>query len=176
MSYCLNPECRKPYNPSGTRFCQSCGTKLLLGDRYRALQPIGQGGFGKTFLAVDEYKPSQPQCVIKQFFPQVASSNIEKAAELFQTLADQGVTDVITEFMLKPVDDKELAAQTRELEAIRALVRNPAQRGLLGLGKKASIEAQVVSLIDNSSTVNPGFKDYLKDRGELVFDRIATQH
>jgi len=84
MSYCLNPECRKPYNPSGTRFCQSCGTKLLLGDRYRALQPIGQGGFGKTFLAVDEYKPSQPQCVIKQFFPLVTGANAEKAAELFR--------------------------------------------------------------------------------------------
>lgn len=84
MSYCLNPECRKPYNPSGTRFCQSCGTKLLLGDRYRALQPIGQGGFGKTFLAVDEYKPSRPQCVIKQFFPLVGGANAEKAAELFR--------------------------------------------------------------------------------------------
>jgi serine/threonine protein kinase len=57
---------------------------LLLGDRYRALQPIGQGGFGKTFLAVDEYKPSQPQCVIKQFFPLVAGANAQKAAELFR--------------------------------------------------------------------------------------------
>jgi hypothetical protein len=35
---------------------------------------------------------------------------------------------------------------------------------------------QVVSLLYESSTVNAGFKDYLKDRGELVFDRIATQH
>lgn len=35
---------------------------------------------------------------------------------------------------------------------------------------------QLVSLIEESSTVNPGFKDYLKSRGELVFDRIATQH
>ena len=87
MSYCLNPQCRKPYNPSGTRFCQSCGTKLLLGDRYRAMQPIGQGGFGRTFLAVDEYKPSQPQCVIKQFFPQITGANAEKAAELFRSEA-----------------------------------------------------------------------------------------
>ena len=35
---------------------------------------------------------------------------------------------------------------------------------------------QVVSLITESSAVNRGFKDYLKSRGELVFDRIATQH
>lgn len=56
---------------------------MLLGDRYRAIKPIGQGGFGKTFLAVDEYKPSLPRCVIKQFFPQ-NSADAEKAAELFR--------------------------------------------------------------------------------------------
>jgi formylglycine-generating enzyme required for sulfatase activity len=31
------------------------------------LKVIGQGGFGKTFLAQDEGKPSKPRCVIKQF-------------------------------------------------------------------------------------------------------------
>jgi serine/threonine protein kinase len=69
MSYCLNPYCEKPAsNPPTAKFCQSCGTKLLLKDRYRAIKLIGQGGFGKTFLAVDEDKPSKPPCVIKQFF------------------------------------------------------------------------------------------------------------
>ncbi len=84
MSYCLNPDCQKPQNPAASKFCLNCGSKLLLGDRYRAITPIGQGGFGRTFLAVDEYKPSQPRCVIKQFFPQAqGTSNAEKAAELF---------------------------------------------------------------------------------------------
>jgi serine/threonine protein kinase len=32
----------------------SCGAKILLKDRYRALKLLGQGGFGKTFKAVDE--------------------------------------------------------------------------------------------------------------------------
>jgi formylglycine-generating enzyme required for sulfatase activity len=40
---------------------------LLIQERYRALRVIGQGGFGKTFLAQDEGKPSKPRCVIKQF-------------------------------------------------------------------------------------------------------------
>lgn len=84
MSYCLNPDCQKPENPDGYKFCQSCGFKLVLGDRYRPIKPIGQGGFGRTFLALDEYKPSKPRCVIKQFFPQIqSSSNAQKAAELF---------------------------------------------------------------------------------------------
>jgi len=56
-----------------------------LGDRYGAKKIIGQGGFGRTFLAVDEYKPSKPPCVIKQFYPQVqGTSSIQKAAELFE--------------------------------------------------------------------------------------------
>ncbi|HIK12222.1 MAG TPA: protein kinase [Oscillatoriaceae cyanobacterium M33_DOE_052] len=90
MSYCLNPNCRKPENPDGNKFCISCGSKLLLADRYRATKTIGQGGFGKTFLAVDEYKPSHPPCVIKQFLPQTNSpASAQKAAELFQREAQQ---------------------------------------------------------------------------------------
>ncbi|WP_408648793.1 protein kinase domain-containing protein [Tumidithrix elongata] len=83
MSYCLNSTCNKQ-NPSDAKFCKHCGWRLLLRDRYRAVKKIGQGGFGKTFLAVDEDKPSKPLCVIKQFFPsnQDPSSAI-KAAELF---------------------------------------------------------------------------------------------
>ena len=68
--YCLNPNCPTPQNPQNTKFCLSCGFKLLLRERYRAIKPIGQGGFGRTFLAVDEDKPSKPPCVIKQFYPQ----------------------------------------------------------------------------------------------------------
>jgi len=50
-----------------TKFCSQCRSKLLIQERYRALRVIGQGGFGKTFLAQDEGKPSKPRCVIKQF-------------------------------------------------------------------------------------------------------------
>ena len=85
MRQCLNPDCLFQ-NPSGsTKFCQKCGNKLLLGDRYGAQKIIGQGGFGRTFLAIDEYKPSKPPCVIKQFYPQLqGASSIQKAAELFE--------------------------------------------------------------------------------------------
>lgn len=84
MSYCLNPRCPSPHNPTGTNFCRTCGAKLLLKERYRTIKPLGQGGFGKTFLAVDEDKPSHPHCVIKQFFPQAQGTNtVQKAAELF---------------------------------------------------------------------------------------------
>ncbi|RCJ18026.1 serine/threonine protein kinase [Nostoc minutum NIES-26] len=90
MSYCLNPRCPKPENPNDVRFCLSCGSKLLLKERYRAIKPIGQGGFGRTFLAVDEDKPSKPRCVIKQFYPQAQGTNtVQKAVELFNQEAVQ---------------------------------------------------------------------------------------
>jgi WD40 repeat protein len=84
MSYCLNPVCQTPQNADRTQFCLNCGSKLLLRERYRALKPLGRGGFGRTFLAVDEDKPSKPRCAIKQFFPlSQGTSSAEKAAELF---------------------------------------------------------------------------------------------
>jgi serine/threonine protein kinase len=81
MSYCLNPNCPKPQNPPGGKFCQYCGVKMLLNQRYRAIKLIGQGGFGRTFLAIDEHKPSKPTCVIKQFLPQ---NDNAKATQLFE--------------------------------------------------------------------------------------------
>jgi serine/threonine protein kinase len=84
MSYCLNPSCVQPTNPPQANFCRSCGGVLRLRDRYLAVQPIGQGGFGRTFKAIDEDKPSKPFCVIKQFFPQMEGTTAaQKAAELF---------------------------------------------------------------------------------------------
>ncbi|QUS60346.1 protein kinase [Synechocystis sp. PCC 7339] len=84
QSQCLNPNCLA-INLANHRFCQKCGQKLWLKDRYQALKLIGQGGFGTTFLAVDLDKPSQPRCVIKQFFPQgQETGSLGKAAELFK--------------------------------------------------------------------------------------------
>jgi len=84
MSYCLNPSCPNPQNTNSEKFCSSCGSKLLLKQRYRAIKPIGQGGFSRTFLARDEDKPSLPECVIKQFYPQAqGTSTLAKAIELF---------------------------------------------------------------------------------------------
>ncbi|MEN9233806.1 MAG: serine/threonine-protein kinase [Gloeomargarita sp. DG02_1_bins_92] len=86
MSYCLNPDCPRPgQNPPEAVVCQACGSHLILQSRYRALRPLGQGGFGRTFLAVDEDKPSKPKCVVKQFLPmEMDAQSYAKASELFQ--------------------------------------------------------------------------------------------
>ncbi|KAF3884096.1 serine/threonine protein kinase [Tolypothrix bouteillei VB521301] len=91
MSYCLNPNCPKPTaNHSNNKFCTTCGSKLLLAERYRAIKLLGQGGFGRTFLAIDEYKPSQRHCVVKQLLPQAQGTNtLNKASELFKLEAER---------------------------------------------------------------------------------------
>ena len=83
MSQCLNPDCLQQNLPD-TIFCQHCGSKLILQERYRSVRVIGEGGFGRTFLAVDKQRLDTP-CVIKQFLPQQSgSAALEKATELFK--------------------------------------------------------------------------------------------
>jgi serine/threonine protein kinase len=88
MSQCLNPVCGKS-NLVGEKFCSKCGSKLLLADRYRATEFLGQGGFGRTFKAMDEYR-LQTRCVIKQFLPlHHGSKALKKSKELFEQEAIQ---------------------------------------------------------------------------------------
>jgi serine/threonine protein kinase len=95
MSYCFNPNCSNPQNSDDGKFCQDCGSKLLLNSVsdqgesviYRGIKLIGQGGFGRTFLAVDQSQTGTFDCVIKQFFPQ--SRNTAKSTELFQQEAER---------------------------------------------------------------------------------------
>lgn len=89
MSYCLNPACPNPQNLTQTELCQACGFKLLLRDRYRIIQALGQGGFGATFLAVNESLPGQPSCVIKQLRPNANAPHVlDMARELFKREAE----------------------------------------------------------------------------------------
>jgi formylglycine-generating enzyme required for sulfatase activity len=105
MSYCINPTCPAPAkNSPTTNFCISCGKKILLKDRYRAEKLLGQGGFGKTFKAVDEDQPRKPFCVIKQFsFQSNKPKHREMALKLFyeeaQHLEALGKHDQIPELL-----------------------------------------------------------------------------
>lgn len=54
-----------------------------IGDRYQIIEQLGQGGMGKTYLAIDTVADNKP-CVVKEFFPQSASqSSWQKCRELF---------------------------------------------------------------------------------------------
>lgn len=63
---CLSPRCPQPLNLAGATHCQACGQPLWLNQRYRCEAVLGEGGFGRTYLAVDEQMTPPGRCVVKQ--------------------------------------------------------------------------------------------------------------
>jgi serine/threonine protein kinase len=62
-----------------------------LHQRYRLLKPLGQGGFGKTFLAQDEYQSTKALCVVKQILPNHNNPQVtERFQQETQRLAEVG--------------------------------------------------------------------------------------
>ena len=83
MSFCLNPQCDRPHNPDQGNFCLNCGAPLLLRGHYRAIRPLGRGGFARTYLGIDRDRLDTP-CAIKQFLPSAKTpAGRDKAIELF---------------------------------------------------------------------------------------------
>ena len=57
---------------------------LILNNRYRIVKEIGQGGFGRAYLAEDIHRYRE-LCVLKEFAPQVESEReLSKAEDLFE--------------------------------------------------------------------------------------------
>ncbi len=77
-------------NPPFNKFCQECGQPLpihlgkILHNRYRLERILGQGGFGRTYLAEDITLANE-KCVLKEFTPQeLPPEQWQKAQELFE--------------------------------------------------------------------------------------------
>ena len=82
--YCCNPACPSPQNPDSNQFCQGCGLSLLqtplFSGQYEVIKVLGQGAFGRTYLAKNK-KRFDSLCVIKKF---IAEGQGSKAKELFE--------------------------------------------------------------------------------------------
>ena len=81
MSLCINPRCLQPDHPGndGSQFCQSCGSDLLLLNRYRVMRLLSdKSGFGKVFEAFDRTTPK----ILKVLKPNLSQN--AKAVALFQ--------------------------------------------------------------------------------------------
>lgn len=92
MLCCLNPDCDRPINPDNHLHCQNCGVPLiaLLHSRFKVIEPIGRGGFGKTYLAEDTHKLND-RCVVKQlaYDGQGTRAVQQKVGQLFEQEAKQ---------------------------------------------------------------------------------------
>lgn len=81
MSFCINPHCSKPKSITESRYCQSCGSDLLLNGKYRVTNLLSaKGGFANTYEVVDEQKTPK---VLK-----VLTYDSSKAIDLFQQEAN----------------------------------------------------------------------------------------
>ncbi len=81
MSLCINPKCPQPDNPANNnhRFCQSCGSELLIGGRYRVKSLLSdKSGFGKIYEAEEAGAPQ----ILKVLKDELNAN--AKAVELFQ--------------------------------------------------------------------------------------------
>ncbi|MFP4220883.1 MAG: protein kinase domain-containing protein [Phormidium sp.] len=93
MIFCLNPNCSQPRNTDEASHCVTCGSRLKLRGRYRPTKPLARGGFGRTYIAVDEDRLNT-FCVIKQLLPQddgseVTEGSYDKTISLFYQEATQ---------------------------------------------------------------------------------------
>ncbi|MGB8703345.1 MAG: protein kinase, partial [Thermosynechococcaceae cyanobacterium] len=74
----------------------------LVNNQYTIIRQIGQGGFGKTYLAENTAEPSSPRCVIKEFIPQDIHDS-EEALRLFisesNRLKEVGIHPQIPSFL-----------------------------------------------------------------------------
>ncbi|MGL5084055.1 MAG: protein kinase domain-containing protein [Microcoleaceae cyanobacterium] len=111
MSYCLNPNCPNPSDPSnvGRQACSQCGSELLLKGRYRILRQLGGGGFGKTFEIADEkLKTYRVLKVLLKEHPK-AVALFKQEAKVLSELNHPGVPKVDGDgyFTFKPKGSKE---------------------------------------------------------------------
>ena len=81
--YCINPHCKKPDHPQNkdpnTRFCNSCGSQLLLNNQFRVSRLLSaDSGFGLVYECFEGFSASILKVLKSQWNSQ------PKAVELFK--------------------------------------------------------------------------------------------
>ncbi|MDT9192505.1 MAG: serine/threonine-protein kinase [Limnospira sp. PMC 1240.20] len=147
MSLCFNPACRHE-NPKDIVSCERCGQSLKLGDRYRGLREIGSGGFGRTYLGIDESETNHPPCAIKQFFPlltndaKVSSRLFRREAQSLQVLNHPQIPKFLAYFS---IDEQQYIIQ--EFIPGETLEQELAERGVFGESKIRDILNQILPIL-----------------------------
>ncbi|MDY7050261.1 MAG: serine/threonine-protein kinase [Microcystis panniformis WG22] len=119
--YCINPDCSQPEHPSNnnsnTRYCQSCGSELLLNGKYRVSRLLSDTtGFGVVYEAFEGFTAKILKVLQEKW------NNEPKAVELFKReydvlleLSRQNVTGV-------PQADAYFQYSTRKGKILHCLV------------------------------------------------------
>jgi Protein kinase domain len=112
-------------------------SELLLQERYRIIKPMTQGTTCKTFLALDEGKPSKPSCIIKKMSMEITKlehlPGLNKCSQLPKVL-DYFIQDDQQYLVQKFVDGVCLAQELTELGSFQETkIRQLLNDLLLGL-------------------------------------------
>ncbi|AFY50484.1 putative transmembrane sensor domain protein [Nostoc sp. PCC 7524] len=77
------------HNAPATFTSEKSNGEFFLNNRYQITKVIGAGGFGRTYLAQDTQRPSNPSCVVKKLMPARRDTKfLEVARRLFNTEAE----------------------------------------------------------------------------------------
>ncbi len=93
MSYCINPKCPDRHNLDYLEFCQSCGTPLLIQNRYRLVKPLrelDEQNLTEVF-AIDDQGTAKVLKVLKN--PQLMQM-FEREVRTLQQLKHPGIPKV----------------------------------------------------------------------------------
>ncbi|MGL5081236.1 MAG: protein kinase domain-containing protein, partial [Microcoleaceae cyanobacterium] len=105
IALCFNPACSNPDNSFGEQTCSGCGADLQLQGRYIAVQLMGQGGFGRTFLAIDRLQTPMVPCVVKQCWQDRDPAAQVKGSRSWSQLGIQQLTQLGTHSQLPTILD-----------------------------------------------------------------------
>jgi serine/threonine protein kinase len=90
MSLCINPVCPQPNNADSNRFCQACGSELILINRYRVVRLLSdKGGFANTY-EVQEKETLKVIKVLTHDHPH-AIALFEQEAQVLRELNHPGI-------------------------------------------------------------------------------------
>ena len=118
----------------------------LLNQRYKVIEPLGSGGFGKTYLASDTQRPGNPECVVKHLQPARQDQEfLDVARRLFKTEGE------ILELLGKSDRIPQLLAyfeENQQFYLVQQFIPGHSLSEEIKSGKRLS-EAQVIDLLQD---------------------------
>lgn len=116
MIYCIDPDCQDRCNRDEENFCHSCGTDLIINERYRLIKPLrelGQGHDTEVF-EVDNLGSTKVLKVLTSSRPRLVNL-FEQEAKIPKSLAHLDVPQVDTSFTFSlPTSGKKLRCLVME--------------------------------------------------------------
>jgi serine/threonine protein kinase len=93
--HCVNPDCISPYPQTwGNKFCQCCGSSVILNDRYLPLQRLGSGGFAVTYAVYDLKQQQERVLKVLNVTQPKAIALFEQEARVLANLSHPGIPQV----------------------------------------------------------------------------------